>query len=92
MDSIVVYYPQRHEGHYLYAHPERPERVEAVKNGLERIGVWDDDSLISPINPPRELLEKVHTQEYLKILERACRQGQILAAGIKRCRWRVGGH
>ena len=71
MDSMAVYYPERHEGHYLYAHPERPERVEAVKKGLEDIGLWDPYSLVQPLEAPRDLLETVHTGEYLQILERA---------------------
>jgi acetoin utilization deacetylase AcuC-like enzyme len=78
MDSMALYYPVGHQKHYLYAHPERPERVEVVKKGLSEIGLWENCSQVSPLDLKMSLLESVHEQEYLKILERSCKYGQML--------------
>ncbi len=78
MASMAIYYPERHEGHYLYAHPERPERVEVVKQGLVDWGLWENSPQLQPVQPQRGLLESVHSAEYLEILERACQRGQML--------------
>ena len=78
MESITYFYPDRHEGHYLYAHPERPERVEAIKMGLEDIGQWEQYTHSPPLEFPPELLETVHAREYLQLLERACQRAQML--------------
>jgi len=78
MDSMALYYPEGHQKHFLYAHPERPERLEELKKGLMEIGIWDDCPKVSPLELDRKLLESVHDQEYLKILERASRQAKML--------------
>ena len=78
MDSMALYYPDGHQKHYLYAHPESPERVEVIKNGLMEIGLWDLCSQISPHELARTHLEAVHDPEYLDILERASRQAKML--------------
>jgi acetoin utilization deacetylase AcuC-like enzyme len=78
MDSMALYYPDGHQKHYLYAHPERPERVEVIKKGLMEIGLWESCPRISPADLEQDLLESVHEKEYLGILERASRRAQML--------------
>ncbi|MCD6426320.1 MAG: histone deacetylase [Anaerolineales bacterium] len=78
MDSMALYYPDGHQKHYLYAHPESPERVEVIKKGLIEIGLWENCPQVSPLELDLNLLESVHDREYLKILERASRQAKML--------------
>jgi acetoin utilization deacetylase AcuC-like enzyme len=56
-------------------HPERPERVPAVLDGIRRAGL--DDAVV-PL-PPREAtgeeLQRVHTHQYLRMLEDFCAAG-----------------
>lgn len=78
MDSMALYYPDGHQKHYLYAHPESPERVEVIKKGLIEIDLWESCPQVLPLKLDQTLLEAVHDQEYLKILERASRQAQML--------------
>jgi len=78
MDSLALYYPDGHQKHYLYAHPETPERVEVIKKGLIEIGLWEDSPKVNPLELDQDLLEAVHDQDYLNILERASRQAQML--------------
>jgi len=78
MGSMALYYPQGHEKHYLYAHPERPERVEEIKKGLIEIGLWESSLQVEALELDRSILEAVHDKEYLKILERASSQAHML--------------
>ncbi|HTT92398.1 MAG TPA: histone deacetylase [Acidimicrobiales bacterium] len=56
-------------------HPERPQRVPAVLNGIERAGVADGAVHLPPRTATREELERVHTPEYLRMLEDFCAGG-----------------
>ena len=78
MDSMALYYPDGHQKHYLYAHPESPERVEVIKRGLMEIGLWDGYPQVSPLELDKTLIEAVHDLNYLNILERTSRQAQSL--------------
>jgi len=78
MNSMALYYPEGHQKHFLHAHPERPERVEVIKNGLMGIGLWDNCPQVSSIELDKAILESVHDHNYLAILERASRKAQML--------------
>jgi acetoin utilization deacetylase AcuC-like enzyme len=54
-------------------HPEKPERVEAVRARLQEEELWDRLPREEPDPAPRELLELVHPAEYLSRVERASR-------------------
>ena len=78
MDSLVFYYPEGHQKHYIFGHPERPERVQAIKEGLQEAGYWDSYPIIPPLTPSERLLRSVHDREYLQLLERASQKEQML--------------
>lgn len=78
MDSLVFYYPEGHQKHYIYGHPERPERIQAIQEGLKEAGYWSLYPIIQPTPPALELLAAVHDEEYLRLLERASQQEQLL--------------
>ena len=78
MESLALYYPVDHQKHYLYAHPERPERVEVIKEGLEEIGLWEKALHLDPFDLDHTFLKSVHDEEYLQILERASKKEQML--------------
>lgn len=75
MERLVVFYPEGHSAHALRGHPERPERVEAIRNALMESGVWENAVHALPIQPPREILEVIHNPAYLSLLEMAARRG-----------------
>ena len=77
-DKLVYFYPEGHEAHVELGHPERPERVEALRQGLKSAGWWDDIPKLGPENVPQEILERVHDPIYLAKLELACSQGSRL--------------
>ena len=78
MDSLVLYYPEGHQKHYIYGHPERPERIQAIREGLEELGYWNSYPVIQPFETNQGLLGSVHEEEYLLLLERASRKEQML--------------
>jgi acetoin utilization deacetylase AcuC-like enzyme len=61
-------------------HPERPERVEVIRIALQKRGWWDSYSKLAPLSLPDEVLHKVHSTEYLNLLEISCRRGGYLDA------------
>ena len=78
MDSLVLYYPEGHQKHYIYGHPERPERIQAIQDGLEEAGYWGSCPIIQPFVPDQGLLSSIHDEQYLLLLERASRKEQML--------------
>lgn len=80
MNPFVVYYPEGHEAHFEYGHPERPERVEAVRSSLESLGWWDEFIHLEPAELDDEILYAVHSQSYIGVLQSACERGMHLDA------------
>jgi acetoin utilization deacetylase AcuC-like enzyme len=78
MQSLVYYYPQGHAEHYEAGHPERPERVEAIRRALQVAGWWEPYPRLSPAQIPGRVLQAVHSAIYLEQLEQACRASQHL--------------
>lgn len=78
MAQLILFYPEGHQEHALRGHPERPERVEAVREGLERAGYWDSAEVLAPLPISREVLERIHTPGYLDELQEASASGRFL--------------
>ncbi len=78
MEEFVFFYPQGHEAHREAGHPERPERVEAIRLALQQAGWWEKYPHLEPLSLSSEILYAVHSEEYLSILETACLRGQHL--------------
>ena len=72
MDELVYFYPEGHALHFERGHPERPERVEAIRTALQEAGAWDPYPLLVSIELPEELIRSVHSPAYLKLLELTC--------------------
>jgi len=72
--SILLLY---HRDCLLHApprpHPEKPERLQAVREALERAELWDQLPHEEPAPTPWELLELVHPRSYLDQVRRASR-------------------
>jgi len=76
--ELVFYYPDGHQAHYEKGHPERPERVETIRQALVSAGWWDSYPHIEPLEPGAELLESVHHKSYLDTLQIYSRHSQRL--------------
>ncbi len=58
------------------AHPDKPERLEAIVAQLEKKGLMGRLRRIDPSPAPLESLAAIHTREYVAEVERACREGR----------------
>lgn len=76
--KIVFYYPEGHQGHFEHGHPERPERVETIRDALISAGFWEIGMHIEPTGNDLDFLGRVHHTSYLDRLKLACRQGAYL--------------
>jgi len=56
-------------------HPERPARLQAVLDGIQRCGAGDAVVLAPPREATRAELERVHSAAYLQAIEDFCRRG-----------------
>jgi acetoin utilization deacetylase AcuC-like enzyme len=75
MDEIGFYYPSGHEAHFERGHPERPERVETIRESLDDVGWWEDVPHLPTLIVPGEVMQSVHSPAYLNLLEMSCRRG-----------------
>ncbi len=78
MHPLVFFYPDHHQLHAEYGHPERPERVETIRTALIDMGVWDLYPHLLPATLALQLLEDVHARAYLQRLSIASAAGQRL--------------
>jgi len=78
MTDMVYFYPRGHEKHFQAGHPERPERVERIKKGLQDIQLWDRFPKLDPVQVPEDVLESVHTPTYLQTLEESSSRARNL--------------
>ena len=76
MNPIAYFYPSGHEAHFNPGHPERPERVETIKNSLAKSGLWTLGPTLPPIKMPEEILQTIHAQTHLDRLKTLSESGQ----------------
>jgi len=75
MDDLILFYPENHNLHASPNHPERPERIEAIRQRLEEAGIWDAKRLVSASNIPESVLYAIHTPQHTERLIEASQKG-----------------
>lgn len=78
MGNLAVFYPEGHESHFERGHPERPERVEAIRQSLQSLGWWSTFEQLSPVELSDDLLSSIHDPAYLKLLMQSSLAGRHL--------------
>ncbi len=58
-------------------HPERPERIAAIRDHLKRHGLLDRLLVIRPEPCPIDVIARVHTREYIESIRRACERAPV---------------
>jgi acetoin utilization deacetylase AcuC-like enzyme len=56
-------------------HPERPDRLRAILEGVADVGLGSDLAVFQPVAAPDEALLRVHSREHLDRVEQASAQG-----------------
>ncbi len=69
MYPIAFFYPTGHEAHSRPGHPERSERVEAVRHALEATGLWQKGLQIDPQPIDEAVLRSIHSAEMLEAVK-----------------------
>ncbi len=72
---LVVAGPIGEHHHDGGAHPERPARITAVRQGIDDLGLGDELVFVEPEPAPVAALERVHDPSYLEAAEAFCRAG-----------------
>lgn len=70
--DLAFFYPEGHQAHRQPGHPERPERVEAIREAFIESGQWKKFSHLEASPLSRNELTQIHTPEYLSRLKTAC--------------------
>jgi acetoin utilization deacetylase AcuC-like enzyme len=73
MEDLVYFYPEGHENHNERGHPERPERVEAIRESLLIANLWNQFQKLAPYTLTNEIIQYIHSPAYLNLLEMTCR-------------------
>src|SRR5207245_1276264 len=58
-------------------HPERPERVRAIRDHLQAAGLLDRLLQVRPDACPIERIARVHAEEYIRMIRRACDEAPV---------------
>jgi acetoin utilization deacetylase AcuC-like enzyme len=74
MEELVYFFPDGNEKHYEQGHPERPERVESIRNALKTANLWDAYQKLASVEIADEILQYIHSPAYLNLLELTCRR------------------
>lgn len=72
---LAIFYPEGHQAHAQAGHPERPERVEAIRQALEAASVWRQADFVEPLQLSDEVLQTVHRPSLLQRLQALSAQG-----------------
>jgi acetoin utilization deacetylase AcuC-like enzyme len=75
MPIAFVTHPQYLAHDAGLGHPERPERLRAVHDGIARAGLDDELVAVAPRPATKADVELVHAPGYVDALERFCRSG-----------------
>jgi len=75
MKDIALFYPEGHEAHAEYGHPECPERVDVIHEALKKNGIWDESVQVEPLELSQDLLMSIHDINYLERLEHVSLSG-----------------
>lgn len=78
MDRLVYYYPEGHQEHAQFGHPERPERVEAIRRSLIDNKLWSPFRKIEGADFVDEIFPLVHDSDYLGRVQEYSAAGKSL--------------
>jgi len=78
MEDLILFYPENHQLHAYPNHPERPERIEVIRQKFEESGIWDHSGFVESANIPQSVLYSIHYEEHVQRVQQASQQGRSL--------------
>lgn len=73
--KLAIAYDEAFLDHVEHGHPERPERLIAIKEALAEAGYWDEDSFVLPRESSEDELRRVHNKDYVETTLKRLEQG-----------------
>jgi acetoin utilization deacetylase AcuC-like enzyme len=72
MVTALIYSERYLEHNPGWGHPERPERLRAIVDGLKQAGLWESSSfrVVEPKSATREDIGLVHDADYISLVEK----------------------
>jgi len=81
----VLFHPAFLEHVAGHMHPERPERLTAVMDGLKKSGLWKDIEKPEPRSAETSAIARCHTASHLDRVQSACLLGRPLDPDTGTC-------
>jgi len=78
MEDLLLFYPENHQLHASPNHPERPERIEAIRQKLEGAGFWQKSKLVQAANIPETVLYAIHSTDHVERIQQASQGGRSI--------------
>jgi len=75
---VGIVWDERYLAHSAPGHPERPERLSAIRAALVGAGLWDRLRPIAPTPAAQEDLLRVHTREHLEAVRQTAGAGGLV--------------
>lgn len=73
--KLAIAYDETFLDHVEHGHPERPERLLAIKDALSAAGYWDSARFVPPREARKEELRRVHDEDYIETTLKRLEQG-----------------
>ncbi|OQY35581.1 MAG: hypothetical protein B6I38_01465 [Anaerolineaceae bacterium 4572_5.1] len=70
--NLALFYPEGHQNHSQPGHPERPQRVEAIREAFIEAKLWETFAHLEPLTLSIADLSHIHAPDFLTHLEEAC--------------------
>ena len=74
-DAMTIIWSDRFVEHATGSHPERPDRITALRAALDGAGVFDRDVVMEPNPAPVEIVELVHDQRLIDVVRDVAESG-----------------
>lgn len=81
MTTAYVYHPIFLEHNTGWKHPEKSQRLVAIRSQLTQSGLWDQLRHLTPEPAPLKTIQTVHDASYVQALKALCTANRIFDAG-----------
>ena len=74
-DAMTIIWSDRFVDHAMDGHPERPERITALKSALDDAGIFAGSRVLQPEPAPVEAIELVHAPRLIELVRQTAESG-----------------
>ena len=74
-EAMTIIWSDRFVEHATGSHPERPERITALREALEAARVFERDRILEPVAAPLEAVERVHDPRMINLIRDLAESG-----------------